>query len=182
MGIVDDVPEWGNTTPDGIPDPLLTNPFDGEVNTRVEFDKLIRRYGHFVVLRRFLRRAARQDSFDELYEEASRDALRRLTDGRAYVDHLVLARKRTVVPGFEKQSEFGEVITPGLFFYMQPIAEPTEEDWIVEIALNSTGAPITPYKAVRYYNIMDPHDHRDIKGQLSHYRLRVERRSVDGRK
>lgn len=147
---------------------------------RVEFEQLKRRYGHFIVLRRLERGIPRIDPYDELYDAAHHEELRELAQGRVYTDHLVLARKRTVVPGFEQQHQAGVIATPGIFFYLSYITKPTKEDWIIEIALADDGTPLKPFRIVHYYNVMDVDEDRDLGGEMSYFRLRVEERSIGG--
>ncbi len=154
--------------------------FDGTIDMRREFENFQVDNGHFVVLRRLERTIGRIRSYDELYDEAHREALRRLTGGRVYTDHLLLARKRTVVPGFDQQHQAGVITTPGLFFYLSYISKPTKEDWVLEIALGDDGKPLRPFQITHYYNIMDADEDRDSNGKLSYFRLRVEERSVGG--
>jgi len=176
-GPVDDVPQYGTDTPY---DPNAVASPHGELDMRVEFEKLRSRYGHFVVLRRLERDVPRVDTYDELYDTAHREALRHFAQGRVYTDHLLLARKRTVVPGFDQQHPAGLLQTPGLFFYLSYIAKPTKEDMIVEIALADSGEPVKPFQITHYYDIMDVDEDRDIAGKMSYFRLRVEEKTSGG--
>jgi hypothetical protein len=152
----------------------------GEISMRKELNDIVTKYGHFCVLRQFLRGEPRLDSYDEVYDEADREALRRLSSGRAYVDHLVIARKRTVVPGFESTAPIGTMSSPGIFFYVQAEIIPNKEDFMLEIALGRDAEPVRPYHVTHFYNIMDTDDLRDRGGELSFFRVRVEERSLGG--
>jgi len=154
--------------------------FDGTIDMRVEFEGFQRDEGHFVVLRRLEIGVARVDTYDELYDSAHRDALRHFSQGRVYTDYLLLARKRTVVPGFDHQHPVGQIQTPGLFFYLSYIAKPTKEDMVVEIALSDTGSPVQPFQVTHYYEIMDVDEDRGSKGKMSFFRLRVEEKTSGG--
>jgi hypothetical protein len=154
--------------------------FDGTINLRNEFEQFTGDHGHFVILRRLESDIARVPSYDELYDTAHRDALRHFAQGRVYTDHILIARNRTVVPGFDKQHPVGQLQTPGLFFYLSYIAKPTKEDMVIEIALNDSGKPIKPFRVTHYYNIMDVDEDRDTGGQMSYFRLRVEERTTGG--
>lgn len=164
-----------NTTPSSKIDTKSSR-----IYLRREFEQILREFGHFVVLRNFLREKPRLDSFDELYEEADKDALQRLSAGRVYVDHITLARRRTVVPAFESTAPVGSVETRGDFFYLPTIMMPNKEDWIIEIALDDSASPITPYKITNFFNIMSVEPERDTNGAIAYWRVRVEMRSISG--
>jgi len=154
--------------------------FDGTINMRTEFEQFSGDHGHFVILRRLENGIGRVPSYDELYDTAHREALRHFAQGRVYTDHILIARKRTVVPGFDKRHPAGVIQTPGLFFYLSYISKPTKEDMVIEISLNDKGKPIKPFSVVHYYNIMDIDEDRDTGGQMSYFRLRVEERTTGG--
>lgn len=184
MAIVDPVP---NPKPDGVSDPTGSprRP-TGFMDMRVEFEEFIAHAGHFLVFRKLERGIQRLPTYDELYDEAHREALRRISQGRVYTDHLILGRKRTVVPGFDNQAPVGNITVSGLFFYVQAVVRPTEEDMIIEIALDDSGQPIKPFQIVHFYTIMDVDELRDDStargkgGKMSYFRLRVEERTLGG--
>jgi hypothetical protein len=153
------------------------------LNERKSFETMVKAWGHWCVLRQFLRGEPRSAWYDSLYEEASRNAIQELTAGRPFVDHLARMIKRDVVPGFEKAGQVGVVATPGLFFYVQASVKPTPQDWILELSqreVRGEAQPLTPYKISRFYKVMDIAELRMEKGRLAYFRVRVEESQVGG--
>lgn len=145
------------------------------MDLRLEFEKMIKKNGHWVSLRKVVLNPRNQNIVGSSAEADSR-MLNTTTSGHTYTDNLTLSRKSAHGLKDELSTPLG-VATPASFtFYLRHSLDPTTLDWIIELELDpATREPVKPFKAINYYNIKDVHEMREHDGKIIYYRCLCEK-------
>ena len=136
--------------------------------------------GHWVAIRQAVP-GAKCSCMDSALGEPGRACDDCLGTGRAYVDRLIKIRKSKTLQinqaiGSERSSPIGNVNAFDVLMYTSYTVKPTQQDFILEIALDSkTREPNIPIKIVQVYNVIDIQDNRDQGGRVEYYSITSQR-------
>lgn len=152
-----------------------------QINLRNELEDLIDKHGHWLVIRQAVpgRLCA---CVNPVTKDARKDCNVCLETGRAYVDRFIKGRKSRPVKvmntlDMESNSPLGVLSTPESAFYIQYFMRPTQNDFILELALDEiTLEPKTPYNIMSVFDITDARELRDIKGRIEYWAVTAQRR------
>ena len=100
-------------------------------------------------------------------------------NGWTYKDELHLVRRRLVAPpiglaGEEQGAPIGLMNVQYIVYYFQYYVNPHKEDKIIEINLNSSNEPVTPYVHREIHDISVAEPFRDINGRIEYWRCSVK--------
>jgi len=150
-----------------------------DINIREEMTELINEHGYWAILRQAVP-GTRCACVNPITNSADPRCDNCLSTGYAYIDRFAKVRKSrpigiTQMLGAEQRAAVRVMAPTDSIFYLEHYNMPTSQDFVLELAIDSTYQdPVRPYKVISVNDISDVREQRDREGRIEYYAVTAE--------